>query len=575
MKGRAPGTVKGRARGVALTLSVLLAAMTGCPADPVASDPEPAPEATWHGGVRAVLGEHCAPCHTSNGIGPFPLDDLDEARYWASAALASAQAGRMPPWPPDPDCRPYEGERLMPAEDLALFAQWVDDEMPLGDPERDVAPPPRSDPIAELGPPTVVVGPEGGYSPNPDLVDDYRCFVLDHTFTADRYLRMMDVDPGATAIVHHVIVYRVPGEHAEAFEALDAAEPGPGYTCFGSAGVGVPDNLGGWTPGLQPIPYPDGVAQRIPAGSRLVMQVHYNRAGGVKHDPGTFARLWLTGEEPVYLVDVHPVADLAIRIPPGEPESVHSQRFYNTTGEPWVVFAVAAHMHLLGQSIRMTAIHSPPDDQSASDDQSAAEPDEQCLIDIPRWDYAWQEVYPFRAGDLVVISPGDAVELTCTFDNSVEAQPTALGHDGVPREVFWGDGSFDEMCLGFLVTLRPFEPLPDAATECPGFDTCHRKCVDTGGGLAACALACPEDPDLLSTCGPCMLGALVDCLAATCATEAGEVIACVNDCYAPGVNTATCLTTDCQPTYGALDPCIADADWCTGTTAACGVDLSP
>ncbi len=555
----------GRGHGVGLGLGLcvglgLLMALGGCSDPPAAVAPEREP--TWHGGVRAMLGEHCVPCHTADGIGPFPLDDPEMARLLAPVALGAMQAGRMPPWPPSSDCRHYEGERLLPADDLALFAAWVAAETPLGDPTADVPPPAREDSLAGLGPPTVTLGPAGGYSPNQGLVDDYRCFVLDHDFARDSYLRVMDVDPGATAIVHHVIVYRVPGDQAAALAALDAAEPGPGYTCFGSAGVGVPDNLGGWTPGLQPIPYPDGMAQRIPAGSRLVMQVHYHRAPGVAHDPGTVAKLWLTEAEPVYLVDVLPVADLGIRIPAGAEASVHVQRFYNTTERPWVVFAAAGHMHLLGQQIRLTAVH--------------ADDERQCLLDIPRWDYAWQEVYPFRAGDLVVIAPGEAVELECTYDNSPAGQPKASGHDGVPREVFWGDGSFDEMCLGFLVTLRPFEgETADTPPECPGFEACNRACRAGGGGVGACALACPEEPALQAACAPCMLGALVDCLASGCATEVGEAVGCINDCYAPGVSTASCLASDCQDAYAALDPCVEDADWCRATTAACGVNLTP
>jgi hypothetical protein len=88
--------------------------------------------------------------------------------------------------------------------------------------------------------------------------------------------------PGNRAIVHHVLTYL---DTTGASVALDAAEPGLGYTCFGGPGFLPTGGLGGWAPGARPIVDPDGVGVLLPAGARVVMQVHYhNRGAGLESD---------------------------------------------------------------------------------------------------------------------------------------------------------------------------------------------------------------------------------------------------------------------------------------------------
>ena len=52
---------------------------------------------------------------------------------------------------------------------------------------------------------------------------------------------------------------------------------------------------------------------------------------------------------------------------------------------------------------------------------------------------------------------GDTIRITCTWDNSYDNQP--IGWDGEQQEsrtIRWGDGTFDEMCLGG-VTITDFD----------------------------------------------------------------------------------------------------------------------
>ena len=62
----------------------------------------------------------------------------------------------------------------------------------------------------------------------------------------------------------------------------------------------------------------------------------------------------------------------------------------------------------------------------------------------PRWDFHWQGSYALKVPTRV--QAGDSLSIECHWDNSAKNQPGGIA----PRELNWGEGTDDEMCLGFL-----------------------------------------------------------------------------------------------------------------------------
>src|SRR5918999_5991095 len=87
---------------------------------------------------------------------------------------------------------------------------------------------------------------------------DYQYFVVDPHWTEDRWVSAAQVIPGNAAVVHHAIVFVRPPDGAE------------------SHGIGW---LGAYVPGQRTVQLPPGHARRVPAGSRLVFQMHYTPNG--------------------------------------------------------------------------------------------------------------------------------------------------------------------------------------------------------------------------------------------------------------------------------------------------------
>src|SRR5690606_28145556 len=100
----------------------------------------------------------------------------------------------------------------------------------------------------------------------------------------------------------------------------------------------------------------------------------------------------------------------------------------------------------------------------------------ECLVDIPDWDFNWQQTYMFAPEDQVSVSFGDTHHLRCVYDNSQANQPVVNGEQLEPRTVTWGEGTLDEMCLNYLVFQTPYAAGGEA---CPGLASCYEGCAES------------------------------------------------------------------------------------------------
>ena len=474
------------------------------------------------------------------------LDTWEDFSLWGAAAVASVEAGTMPPWTPDAECRFFHGDRTLTDEEIAVFTGWLADGSVEGAESDYVAP--DLDRL-DLGEPDWEIAPAVAYTPSLDAPDDYRCFPLDQEFEEEALIGAFDFVPGTPETVHHVLVYVVGPSGVEAMEALDAEEEGPGYTCFGGPRAGSGDLVAGWVPGSPPTQYPRDSAFRLAPGSRLVMQVHYSVAEIT--DPAmleadqTRVRLWENADAENLLLVVL-FADRDIAIPSGDAEVKHTSDLIYPINARLV--GVTPHMHELGTEISL----------------STAE--DGCLVDIPEWDFSWQQYYFFEDEAAFDIEVGTAIELTCKYDNSAANQPVVNGEQPEPRDVEWGDGTFDEMCVAFVSALVP--NYPSTGGLCGPFTACFDDCWEDGG--VDCFLSCALSGG--GACLNCTAGGLQPCLIANCPAEGFAFQACRSECgflYSG-------LSVTCREEFVTLFECLmpaARAGECDEGLAACGASM--
>jgi hypothetical protein len=328
------------------------------------------------------------------------------------------------------------------------------------------------------GGPYTPAAPSGGK-------DDYHCFLLDPGLTGDTFVTGADVLPGNVDVVHHAILFTVaPAQVADA-EAHDAQTPGRGWTCFG--GTALPNRtttalsaldsapwLAAWAPGGGESVLGKGTGKLVEAGSRVILQVHYNLREGTEPD-STAVRLRLAPAKahlkalqtmllvaPVELPCLpaetgvlcdrdRAVADLTARFGPDagrtvaglqllcggsfvDPRAGRTQHCDRRAPVDLTVRAVAGHMHLLGRSISVTL--------------DPGGPRERTLLDRPVWDFDNQGATPLARPARV--RAGDTLRVTCTHDATLRSLLPELA-DEQPRYVTWGEGTSDEMCLGIIM----------------------------------------------------------------------------------------------------------------------------
>jgi hypothetical protein len=315
--------------------------------------------------------------------------------------------------------------------------------------------------------------------------DDYRCFLLDPHLADPAFVTGIDVLPGRRDLVHHVILFRVGPDEVDDAKARDADAEGQGWTCFGGAGVASEvDNplesapwLGAWAPGGGERVLAKDIGVPLEAGSRIIMQVHYNLLEG-SHPDTSSARLRLAPASadldpletmllpaPVELAcrsgKPGPLCDRAAAVrdvstrfggqsglmvaglqllcggDPDDPKSSPVQTCERTMRAAATVRAVAGHMHLLGRSISVTLN---PDTRR-----------ERVLLDIPVWDFDDQGARSLRKP--AKIEPGDVLRVTCRHDQALRDDVPEL-EDAPERYVVWGEGTTDEMCLGIVMVTE-------------------------------------------------------------------------------------------------------------------------
>ena len=445
---------------LALTAGAVVAggtAMTFTSDAPTSTTATPRP--TYYGDVKPILDGRCTGCHFSGGIAPFPLQTYTQARRQSSLIAAAVRARHMPPWFADNRVRGYKHDLSLTNAQIATIRRWAATGARPGNASRPGRPIPR------VGPPAIRVDRQLAmpqpYTPSRQGGrDDYRCFVLPWSPDAKTYLTGFDMRPGVASQVHHIIVYLAHPRDAATLEHWERADATPGYSCYGGPSLSGNDGIGanflaGWAPGSGGSVFPEGTGVELQAGSRLIMQVHYNLdstrpvadrsvfdmqlADSVERR-GSYAPL----VDPRWLISPQ-----TFRIPAGQKRIVNTVTLdprpflpflgaQIDTSRGMTIHSVAHHMHLLGKRGEVALVKA----------SGARVP----LLRINDWHFHWQREYQLAKPE--AFDPGDALSIRCEHDNTRANQPLVNGRRRVPRTIYWGEDSTDEMCIAFLYVVE-------------------------------------------------------------------------------------------------------------------------
>jgi hypothetical protein len=315
--------------------------------------------------------------------------------------------------------------------------------------------------------------------------DEYQYFEIETNFKEDRYVQMAEARPGNRAIVHHIIAFVQPPpkssgqqkkltkeeiEHFRAEMEKNSIFRREGFLMRMKSGIPVYDDgcalahggnserldgkqrddsdmgqlLCGFAPGMNPAILEPGTVKKIPAGSKIVLQMHYSKATGKVERDRSMIGLVFAKQPPEKQSITRPVANTWFEIPAGAEN--HKVTACWTTKDDIHITTLMPHMHLRGKAMEIKAVYA--------DGRS------EVLLNVPEYSFSWQTVYYFKKP--VAIAKGTRIVVTAYFDNSAKNK-----HNPNPAvAVRFGEPTYDDMMIGWIdytVDKSASPDKPDAA----------------------------------------------------------------------------------------------------------------
>jgi peroxiredoxin len=379
---------------------------------------KPHGDVTYSNQIARVMQNRCVECHRTGEVAPFTLASYDEVVGWAETIREVVQEGRMPPWFADPKYGHFINDARLSDEEKQQICTWVENGCPRGD-DKDLPEPRKFVEGWRIGEPDqVVYMRDKSYTVPAEGTVEYQFFTADPGWTTDKWIQSTEARPGNRSVVHHIIVFIAPKDG-------------------GKGDGGGRGGIGGYAPGMTPTISPPGTATFVPAGSKLVFQMHYT-TNGVEQDDRSMIGIRFADPKTVKkMVRGGMVGEVGFRIPPGDPnyEVKAKHMFLKDT----LLTNLTPHMHLRGKSFKYEAEY--PDGTR------------EVLLDVPNYDFNWQIRYMLVEPKLM--PKGTRLHATAHFDNSADN----LANPDPTTEVTFGDQTWEEMMFGFYTSIDPKQDL--------------------------------------------------------------------------------------------------------------------
>ena len=355
--------------------------VSGCPIE--AANPHDGHEVTYSKQVSRIIQNRCQECHRPGEIGPFSLLTCEDAAKRTSRIREAVLEERMPPWHADPRHGHFANDRRLTQDERDLLLAWIDAGAPEGD-TKDLPAPRTFVQGWKIGQPEKVFTMAKEFPVPATGVLDYQRFFVDPGFKEDVWVQAAECRPGNRKVVHHILVYILaPGRR----------EP---YDPDGTAAT-----LVGWAPGDMPAYYAPDMARKIPAGSRLLFEVHYTPDGTAQTDRSSVGII-LAKKPPAHPVEMNILANMIFRIPPRAANYQGQMTF--TFPKDALVLSFMPHMHLRGISARYEMTY--PDGRTET------------ILSVPDYDFGWQSGYRFEKP--LQVPKGSKLTWIGRWDNSAD-----------------------------------------------------------------------------------------------------------------------------------------------------------
>jgi hypothetical protein len=407
---------------------------------------------TWTDDIEPIITLNCTPCHKPGEAGPFTLTSYQDVAKRSKFVKEVVQSGYMPPWKADNSYVHFANDRSLSTTDISKIVSWVDNGAPQGKSSKNNKT--TSQPVI----------PGTAYHRKPDLtlqiedsfqviggnVEQFVIFKLPFELSDSFNIEAIEFVANNKSLVHHVnyAIHSVPDEKIDLYKShklinltFDDRRKFDQYQPYRRSIT----YYGGWIPGARYEAYPQDFGWVLPKRGVILMTVHFSPIavdelfkGGVnlffKKTPVkrpvkvvSFGSGGI-GErqiEPIFYIKANEKQKFTLEVTnPSEDQSL---------------LHVWPHMHLIGKSFKAYALTTGGDTIR--------------LVNIPNWDFRWQEIYQFRSP--VKIPKGSVVRLECEYDNTAD---NPFNPNSPPKTIFSkGDMKTTDEMMTLMMIFTPYK----------------------------------------------------------------------------------------------------------------------
>jgi len=184
-----------------------------------------------------------------------------------------------------------------------------------------------------------------------------------------------------------------------------------------------------------PTLYVKGMAKRIPAGAKLLFEVHYTPNGKEQTDRSSVGVIFAK-QPPERIVETNVLANIGLRVPPRKARHVEELQY--VFDEDVELLSFMPHMHLRGASARYLVTY--------------LDGRKETLLSVPDYDFNWQSIYRFAKP--IPMPKGTKITWIGEWDNSAD-NPR---NPDPSKEIRFGLQTWDEMMNGWMEVVKKYDP---------------------------------------------------------------------------------------------------------------------